>query len=287
MITGTTKLLALFGDPVEKTKSPLIHNTLAELSGQDVSYMAFRVEKKEPEDLSAMLRGVYNMGALGFNVTVPLKSLMIPHLSDIDVLAKQIGAVNTLVRVEEKGGYKGYNTDVIGLKRDLLAHGAALREKDVILLGAGGASRAAAFLAASEGAKSIRIANRTLQKAQELAESVRQDYPDCDVTAVPLSEAGLIPYGSIAIQCTSVGFIGNEESSPVTDEAFFRKLSFAYDIIYHPEETRFLALAKEANVPCANGMGMLLWQGIAAFEYWTGEEITAEAAEVVRKKLFA
>ena len=287
MITGTTKLLALLGDPVEKTKSPVIHNTLAELTGQDVSYMAFRVDKKEPEDLAAMLRGVFNMGALGFNVTVPLKSLVIPHLCDIDVLAKQIGAVNTLVRVEEAGGYKGYNTDVIGLKRDLAAHGAELKDHDVILIGAGGAARAAAFLAASEQAKSVMICNRTLSRAEDLAREVSQAYPACEIRALSLEEAASIPENTVAIQCTSVGFIGNEEASPVTDETFFKKLSFAYDVIYHPEETRFLSLAKAQGVPYANGMGMLLWQGIAAFEYWTNETVTDEMAAVVKDKLFA
>lgn len=287
MITGTTKLLALLGDPVEKTKSPVIHNTLAELTGQDVSYMAFRVDKKEPEDLAAMLRGVFNMGALGFNVTVPLKSLVIPHLVEVDLLAKQIGAVNTLVRMEDKNGYKGYNTDVIGLKRDLASYGVSMEGKPVIILGAGGAARAAAFLAASENATAVLICNRTLSKAEELAREVARDYPDCEVKALPLENASSIPENAIAIQCTSVGFIGNEEASPVTDKAFFEKLAFAYDVIYHPEETRFLALAKEQDVPVANGMGMLLWQGIAAFEYWTNETVTDEMADVVRGKLFS
>ena len=136
-IGGTTKLCGLIGNPVGHTKSPAIHNLLAERTGFDLAYGAFPV----PEgSLESAVKGAFALGIFGMNVTVPYKQEVIPFLCDIDPLAKKIGSVNTLVRCEN--GYKGYNTDMPGLMRAFESDGVDIKGEDIVVLGAGGVARA-------------------------------------------------------------------------------------------------------------------------------------------------
>jgi len=162
-IDGKTKTCGLIGDPVAHTLSPVIHNTLAQTRGDDLVYVPLRVEA---EQVGKAVEGAYALSLTGLNVTVPHKSAVIPYLVDIDPLAEKIGAVNTLVRQE--GGFKGYNTDMPGLLRAMRSEGITVKEQSVLLLGAGGAARAVAFLCMSEGAKEILLYNRTVEKAERV-----------------------------------------------------------------------------------------------------------------------
>ncbi|MBQ9611786.1 MAG: shikimate dehydrogenase [Lachnospiraceae bacterium] len=281
-IHGKTKVMGLFGHPIGHTFSPLIHNMLAELTGQELVYVPLEVQ--EEALLGDAVKGAHAMSLQGMNVTVPYKSAVIPFLKEIDPLAERIGAVNTLVPVED--GYKGYNTDHVGLKRALEGHGIRIREHKVVLIGAGGAARAAVYMCASEGVGEMTILNRSVDKAAELAAEVQEHYPDIHIQVMSLDEAGKVPYEKfVAIQCTSVGLAPNTELSPVTDPGFFAKTEAAYDLIYNPEETAFLKKVHEAGAPGWCGMGMLLWQGIAAYELWTEVSVPAEAAEKVDRAL--
>ena len=147
-IDGKTKTCGLIGDPVAHTLSPVIHNTLAQMRGDDLVYVPLRVEA---EQVGKAVEGAYALSLTGLNVTVPHKSAVIPYLVDIDPLAEKIGAVNTLVRQE--GGFKGYNTDMPGLLRAMRSEGITVKEQSVLLLGAGGAARAVAFLSHERGRK--------------------------------------------------------------------------------------------------------------------------------------
>ena len=178
-IKGTTRVCGLIGNPVGHSVSPAIHNNLARLTGKDMVYTTFKVERG---DVEAAVRGAYSLNILGLNVTVPHKSEVIDSLVDIDPLAKAIGAVNTLVRVD--GGFKGYNTDILGLARELEDEGIELADSKVIILGAGGAARAITFLCSSKGAKKIYLLNRSVDKAQDIAHAVINEFCDCQTLIV-------------------------------------------------------------------------------------------------------
>ena len=164
-INGYTRTCGLIGNPVEHTLSPVIHNTLSMVLGENLAYVPFHVENGRLEDA---VKGAFALNLLGLNVTVPYKSDVIPYLTDIDPLAENIGAVNTLVRTET--GYKGYNTDMPGLYRAMCEDGVKVKGEKVLILGAGGVARAVAMLLLDKGAREAILLNRTVQKAQEVAD---------------------------------------------------------------------------------------------------------------------
>ena len=168
-INGYTRTCGLIGNPVEHTLSPVIHNTLSMVLGENLAYVPFRVENGRLEDA---VKGAFALNLLGLNVTVPYKSDVIPYLTDIDPLAENIGAVNTLVRTET--GYKGYNTDMPGLYRAMCEDGVKVKGEKVLILGAGGVARAVAMLLLDKGAREAILLNRTVQKAQEVADEVNR-----------------------------------------------------------------------------------------------------------------
>ena len=155
-ISGKTVLCALLGNPTEHSLSPLIHNSLAEAIKTDMAYTTFCVEN---DRLGEAVAGAYALGIKGMNVTVPYKEAVMEHLVGVDPIAKAIGAVNTLVRTD--GGYYGYNTDILGFIRELNEFGFDIKDRDVVIFGAGGVARAICFACAKEGASRIFILNRT------------------------------------------------------------------------------------------------------------------------------
>ena len=282
-ISGTTGVLGLIGNPVEHTLSPAIHNTLSEKLHRDLVYLPFPVK----EDPVQAVRGAFHLGIRGLNVTVPYKTDVIPALSGTDPAAEVIGAVNTLVRTGE--GYRGYNTDMPGLKRALALKGISLSGKQVVILGAGGASRAAVALALFEKAESVYLVNRTREKAERLSEDMSKHF-DTPVTALSAAEYTVIPdKPSVFIQCTSLGLKGNS-GLLIEDRDFYSRAEYGYDLVYNPAETPFLKLFREMGIPCDNGLTMLLYQGIIAYELWTGEKVSDELASEVlaclRRKVY-
>jgi len=277
-ISGTTEVLGLIGNPVEHTLSPVIHNTLSERLNRNLVYLPFPVR----DDPVQAVKGAFHLGIRGMNVTVPHKTAVIPALSGIDPAAEVIGAVNTLVRTDE--GFRGYNTDMPGLKRALAVNGISLSGKQVVILGAGGASRAAAALALFEGASGIFLINRTKGKAEAIADDMKKHFKD---HIIPLSkdEYRQVPEAeSVFIQCTSLGLKG-KEGLLIEDRDFYRKAVYGYDLVYNPAETPFLKLFKELGIPGENGLTMLLYQGMIAYELWTGETVTEDLAAQVLTQL--
>ena len=280
-VDGRTRVCSLIGNPVEHTLSPLIHNTLAEYTEKNLIYVPFSVEA---DRLEAAVRGAYALHILGLNVTVPYKSAVIPYLEEVDELAKQIGAVNTLVRCE--GGYKGYNTDMIGLKRAMESDGIYLEGESVILLGAGGAARAVAFLCAHAGAEKVWMLNRTLERADRVAEEVNSVFGRDCVTPLLLTDYDKIPKGKyVAVQGTSVGLHPDVEAAVVTDSAFYEKVHTGYDLVYKPGDTKFMQLVRAGGGRAFNGLKMLAWQGILAYELWNDIVVTKEQAQNIIEKL--
>ena len=280
-IKGTTRVCGLIGNPVGHSVSPAIHNNLARLTGKDMVYTTFKVERG---DVEAAVRGAYSLNILGLNVTVPHKSEVIDSLVDIDPLAKAIGAVNTLVRVD--GGFKGYNTDILGLARELEDEGIELADSKVIILGAGGAARAITFLCSSKGAKKIYLLNRSVDKAQDIAHAVNTHFNNEKVIPMNIADYADIPGDDyIVIQTTSVGLHPNDTAVVIDDESFYKKAAVGVDIIYNPAKTKFMKLIKAQGKKAYNGLKMLLYQGVSAYELWNDCKISKKEADEVYKCL--
>lgn len=280
-IDGKTRTCGLIGNPVEHTLSPVIHNTLAERLGHNMVYVPFRVEEGR---VAEAVKGAYALNLLGMNVTVPYKSEVINSLKEIDPLAENIGAVNTLVRTED--GYKGYNTDMEGLYRAMESEGIRINGEDIILLGAGGAARAVAYLCASKGAATVYMLNRTIDKAQAVAGEVNRATGAEVIVPMALADYGKLPDRQfLAIQGTSVGLSPNVEDVVIADSAFYQKIHTGFDLIYSPWETKFMQLVRENGGNAYNGLKMLLYQGIIAYELWNHVSVSEDDAMILYDKM--
>lgn len=274
-IDGHTRLCGLIGNPVEHTMSPMIHNTLAQKEGRNLVYVPFHVEKGR---IGEAVKGAFALNVLGLNVTVPYKSEVIGHLDGMDEMAEKIGAVNTLVRTDN--GYKGYNTDVTGLYRAMCSEGIRLEGEEILILGAGGAARAAAFLCASKGAQKVYILNRTIEKAQGVAEEVNKAFRTGCVSAMCTGDYRKLGTGRkyLAIQATSVGLYPDTEKAVIMEQDFYGMVHTGFDLIYKPFCTKFMSLVREAGGRAFHGLKMLLYQGIEAYELWNGAAVPEEDA---------
>ena len=282
-INGKTKVCGLIGNPVEHTLSPMIHNTLADRLGHNLVYVPFPVEEGR---VAQAVTGAYALQLQGLNVTVPYKSEVMASLREVDELARDIGAVNTLVKTE--GGYKGYNTDMEGLYRAMSGEGIRIEGEQIVLLGAGGAARAVAYLCAVKGADKVYLMNRTLGKAQSVAREVNDATGRQAIYPMSMEEYPALPDGKyLAIQGTSVGLAPNVDDVVIEDDAFYERIHTGFDLIYSPWETKFMRLTKEHGGKAYNGLKMLLYQGIIAYELWNGVDVSEEDAQAVYGKLKA
>jgi shikimate dehydrogenase len=266
-ISGKTKICGLIGDPVEHTMSPVMHNAAFKKLGLDYIYLPFRVK---PEALAEAVVGLRALNVRGFNVTIPHKVSVIPLLDSLDPLAEKIGAVNTVVN--NNGELRGYNTDAEGSLRALLGRGVEPRDKNVVILGAGGAARAIAYILAGRGAH-LTILNRKLELdwAGDIAEFIRDDLGRevRVMELVPRKLAAALAGAGILVNATSVGMSPAGGKSPVPARLLHRRL-VVFDIVYNPLLTRLLREARAAGARVIGGIDMLAWQGALAFEKWTG-----------------
>lgn len=280
-IGGKTKVCGLIGNPVEHTLSPLIHNHLAGAMGENLVYVPFLVENQNVE---AAVKGAYALSITGLNVTVPHKSAVIPHLKELDPLAEKIGAVNTLVRTE--GGYKGYNTDMTGLLRAMKSEGIQIEGKKTLLLGAGGASRAVAFMLGTEGAKQVYLLNRTVDRAFGVAKEVNEAMGREVIIPMSLSEYKTLPKEKyLCIQGTSVGLYPDSDRAVIEEPDFYELVDVAVDLIYKPADTRFMILSREAGAKAYNGLKMLLYQGVIAYELWNHVRVDESLCMEIYEKM--
>lgn len=275
-INGKTYTCGLIGNPVEHTMSPVIHNTLAQKMNLNMVYVPFLVQ----QDLAAGVKGAYALNIQGLNVTVPYKSDVLEHLVSIDELAKSIGAVNTLVKTE--GGYKGYNTDMTGLYRAMTSYGIKIEGEEIILLGAGGAARAVAFMCVYYKAKKVYLLNRTIEKAKCIAEEIKHSTGEDIIVPMQLEDyKQLGEQKMLCIQATSVGLSPRDDEVIISDEEFYKKIHTGYDLIYRPTNTKFMQLVKEHGGQAYHGLKMLLYQGIEAFEMWNQVKVEDSLSDYV------
>ncbi|MCH8473917.1 MAG: shikimate dehydrogenase [Opitutales bacterium] len=267
--------LAVLGYPVKHSVSPPMHNAaLQEMSRKNPQYREWAYYKFEvpPEKLIESLPLFAEKGFLGLNCTIPHKTVVLPALSEVTGGARRKGAVNTLKR---KGDiYTGDNTDGFGLQKAVVETlGLSLTECPVILLGAGGAARAAAAQCLEQGASDLWIGNRNQERLQALVGALREWSPQTRIRTFSLKNIPYegLPAGALVVNSTSVGM---QVKDPLPIDP--RKLSACrgiYDMIYSPPETLLMQAALEAGIPAANGMAMLVWQGVKALEIWTGEPV--------------
>ncbi|NWK68009.1 shikimate dehydrogenase [Bacillus paramycoides] len=257
------QLYGVIGNPIGHSLSPVMHNDAFEHLNMDAHYHAFLVEE---ETLGEAVKGLKALGISGFNVTTPHKVAIMEYLDEVAPLAEQIGAVNTVVHRE--GKLIGYNTDGIGFVRALQSISKdPLQEKRILLIGAGGASRAIYFSLADVGVKAIDIANRTVDKAENL---IAGCMGNVNSHALSLERAAEVQGEyDIIIQTTTIGMHPNVEYTPLEIRSL-KQGTIVSDIIYNPFETKILGDAKEQGATIQNGIDMFVYQGALAFEMWTG-----------------
>jgi len=265
VVTGTTRVCGLIASPVAHTMSPAMHNAAFRSLGLDYIYVPFLVA---PEDLPNALDGLRALGIRGFNVSIPHKVTCIPFLDGLDPLAEHIGAVNTVVNND--GDLRGYNTDAEGFLRSLTERDIPVARQNIVIVGAGGAARAVAYILAREGAY-LTMLNRTPEAAETLADMIEDDFGQ-RVPFFALEEAALeeaLAEAHILVNTTSVGMSPDNDASPVPARLLRADLTVC-DIVYNPVRTALLAAAEAAGAATVSGVEMLAWQGALAFELWTG-----------------
>lgn len=270
-INSTTQLATLIGHPVSHSFSPYIHHFLAEKYNLNLSYMCFDVE---PGSVADALKGIRALGIIGSNVTIPHKIEVIKTLDRIDKNAEIIGAVNTIKN--ESGKLVGYNTDGIGFVKSVLDCGHELEGKNIMVLGAGGASRAIIIELASRKVSKIVIRNNTLAKAEDIAQAVRKHFSDVVVEVGPLEvRQDELQDINFIINTTSLGMGSQKELCPI-DEKIIPPIGLVVcDIVYTPHDTKFLKWALSNNLQVVHGIGMLINQALESFSIWTGIQVDA------------
>ncbi len=267
-ISGSTRLLAVIGDPVAHSLSPLMHNLALAHLGFDYRYMAFHIR---PQQLSEAVRGFAAMGMRGFNATIPHKEALATLMDELSDEARHLKAVNT-VAISDDGKLKGYNTDGYGFITDLhQGLGVDPAGRRVVVLGAGGACRAVLHALVEAGAAAITLANRTVARAETLA--ARFSTPSVPIEAVPLMGEKMPLEGcDLLVNVSSIGLHG--ERFEDLDLARLPASSAVYDVVYG--NTPLLQDARAQGLAAADGLGMLIHQGARAFEIWTGHNMPVD-----------
>jgi shikimate dehydrogenase len=272
--SASTRPVVLVGDPVAHSLSPAIHNAAFRALNLDLVYVACRVQ---PEGLVDALRGLLAMGAAGVNVTLPHKQAAAFLASRLTSDAASTGAANTLV--PEAGGWLGCNTDIEGFLAPL-ADAGSFDGREVVILGAGGAARAAAYaLLTSLAPARVTIAARDPVRAAHLVSDLRGAAGRADISAIELAAASLaVRRASLLVNATSVGMSPGESESPWPDADDIGPTHVVYDLIYTPAPSRLLRESASRGARTIDGREMLLQQAAASFLLWTGQEMPMDVA---------
>ncbi len=270
LIDALTALYCIIGNPVSHSLSPAMHNAAFRALGINAVYLAFKVDE---EKLQEAVEGFKAIGVRGFNVTIPFKRSVVDFLDELDEKAAKIGAVNTVKA--EGGKLFGFNTDGMGFIRSLEEEGICYRGKNVLIIGAGGASRAiCAYL--SEHCN-VTVVNRTAKKAESLAADFGLNWASLDDIPSILAS---FKEGDLIVNTTSVGL--KDEDLELFDYERLLKPSFVVVDIIYGKDTKLLKSARKIGCKAVDGEGMLLYQGVEAFKIWTGKN---PPIDVMRKAL--
>lgn len=274
-----TVMYGVFGDPIRHSKSPIMLNRAFEETGINAAYAAFHIL---PGQLKDAVAGIRALQFRGVNVTIPHKVEVMDYMDEIDESARVIGAVNTIVN--DNGRLTGYNTDGIGYVRSLREEtGIELRGKKVLMLGAGGAARGVGYALAKEGAEHIYISNRTPEKAVELAEALSGFTSTSGMSSDRVAD--VVDEVSLIVNITPAGMHPNVDTVPM-DTTLIKNHMVVSDTVYNPLVTKFLREAEARGAAIHPGLGMFIYQGAYAFEYWTGVPAPISAMRQVVEQSF-
>jgi len=282
-INGRTKIIGLIGENIENSLSPLFHNQIILKHSLNFCYLTFQVAET---DLGEAIQGIRALNIRGVNITFPYKEKVIEFLDELEESARRIGAVNTIVN--NKGNLSGYNTDVIGFKKSLQDKGKfVIKEKNAVVLGAGGAARGVIYTLLEEGIEEISIFNRTLEKAEKIKQDFSPFFPRSSINIFSFEQDNIkdkIKEANFLVNATSIGMASQVGNTPLPDEKLFHPNLLVYDLIYHPAKTLFLKQAERAGAKIINGVPMLVYQGIESLYLWTGFRLEEkEVLEIIRQ----
>lgn len=273
-ITGHTELIGLIATPIRHSKSPTMHNEAFEKLGLDYAYLAFEVGTEQLEDA---VKGFKALGVRGYNVSMPNKTVIGKYLDKLSPAAELCGAVNTVVN--DNGVLTGNITDGIGYMRSLKDKGFDVIGKKMTIVGAGGAATAIEIQAALDGVKEISIFNRKDEFWDRAVQNVKNinEKTNCKATLFDLDDKEAlrreIADSYLFANATGVGMKPLEGQMVIPDASYLRPNLIVTDVVYMPTKTKLLEVAEEVGCPCMNGLGMMLYQGAAAFKMWTGEDM--------------
>lgn len=274
-INGETKQLAIIGNPVSHSFSPQMHNYISEKLGLNYVYTALKVEES---GFDSAIEGIRSMGFAGVNITAPYKIRACEKMDVLSERAKKFGSVNTCVN--RNGILYGYNTDAEGFYRSLQREKIEVKDRDILFVGAGGVTGPVMMYFAEMGAGSISIINRTESKAQKLAEYTRTRCGYDVMVGIDKK------HYDVVINTTTVGMYPDIDKSPVSDIFFIDENTAVADMIYNPEKTAFLKMAENKGAKTVNGLGMLIYQGIVAYELFTGVKLSDSIYDEIIKNVF-
>ncbi|HHT73659.1 MAG TPA: shikimate dehydrogenase [Firmicutes bacterium] len=262
-------LYGVVGDPIAQSWSPIIHTQLFQMQGFEGSaYIALHITPRQLEGAVDILRGNFR----GFNITIPHKRAVMDLVDELTPAAERYGAVNTVKC--EAGKLIGHNTDGAGFTAGLQLLGWELAGSAVLLLGAGGAARVAAYELAEMGC-SLTIGSRTLSTAEGLAEEITSRFPHLEIAALPWVNLSQGTY-DVVVNATPVGMGAPQGERPINLEDL-KGVTCVYDLIYNPPQTRLLRQGQELGLKVLNGLPMLVFQAAAAQEFWLGRPVPEEA----------
>lgn len=274
MITGKTLITGVIGHPIEHSFSPPMHNNAYKLMNMDYKYVPFHVQ---PENIEHVITAAKTLNIQGLNVTIPYKTEIIPYLDQIDETARKINAVNTISFKD--GIAKGYNTDGMGAIKSIKEY-TSLKDKNVLVIGAGGASKAITFTLINEDINTLTIANRSKDNANKLISNLRNQTNFMNISYQNIKDTNeIISEMDIIINTTPIGMYPNHNVEPPIEVNKIVAEQTVMDIIYNPLETELLKQAKLRGAQTIPGTKMLINQGITAFEIFTGKTPSYESFE--------
>ena len=276
-ITGHTELIGLMAYPIRHSSSPAMHNEAFAYLGLDYAYLAFEVDNDTLEDA---VKGLRALKMVGSNVSMPNKTVVHKYLDELSPAAELCGAVNTIVN--DNGKLIGHITDGIGYMKALKDNDIDVIGKKMTIVGAGGAATAIEVQAALDGVEEMSIFNvrdKFWANAEETVKKINER-TNCKVTLYDLADLDKlkeeIADSYLFANATGMGMKPLEGQTYIPDKSFFRPDLIVTDVVYAPRETAMLKMAKEVGCKTMNGLGMMLFQGAAAFEMWTGKEMPIE-----------
>ena len=280
-ISGTTKIVGIFGYPVRHSASPAMHNAAFKSLGLDYAYLPFEVR---PEKVGEAARALIPLNITGVNITIPHKETIIPYLSGTSREAELIGAVNTIVVRSDE--LIGYNTDGQGFVASLREDGGKeIKGKALLVLGAGGAARAIVAQAALEGAGKILVTDKIKEKAEKMVSDIRKNISSGEIRTIPREEIKpRLRETDFLINATPVGM--NPQDPLIIDPDWLSSSLLVFDLVYNLGETKLMKAARERGCRVIGGLGMLIHQGAISFKLWTGKDAPIRVMREVLEEKF-